>query len=67
MAGDASVTAKQVLADLRARGEPVALGEVAARLLAAAVPLEPRLARPIVAAALGRPGAALPDPLPPEA
>jgi DNA polymerase-3 subunit epsilon len=67
VAGDASVTAKQLLADLRARGEPVALGEVAARLLAAAAPLEPRLARPIVAAALGRPGATLPDPLPPEA
>jgi DNA polymerase-3 subunit epsilon len=61
------VTPQQVLADLRARGEPVALGEVAARLTAAAAPLEPGLAMPIVAAALGRPGAALPDPLPAEA
>jgi DNA polymerase-3 subunit epsilon len=54
----------RVLEDLRVRGEPVALCELAARLVASPSPLDPRLARPIVAAALALAPASLPDPIP---
>ena len=57
----------QLLEALRARGEPVPLADLAARLVAAPQPLAPGLARRIVAVALGRPAPSLPDPLPADA
>jgi DNA polymerase-3 subunit epsilon len=56
----------QVFEALRARGEPVSLSELAARLVASPAPVAPALARRIVAAALARPAPELPDPLPAE-
>lgn len=57
----------RLLEALRARGEPVPLAELAARLVAAPRPLDPGIARRIVAVALGRPEPSLPDPLPADA
>jgi DNA polymerase-3 subunit epsilon len=53
------------LAELRARGESLAASELARRLLALAGPVEPGLARRLLAAALGRAEAELPETLRP--
>ena len=53
------------LARLRARGEPLGVSELAQQLLALRTPLEPSLARRVVAVALGQPETALRDPLEP--
>jgi len=58
---------RRALLDAHARGEPVALSELAGALLAARRPVPPSLARPIVAAALGTPAESLSDPLGPAA
>jgi len=55
-----------LLGALRSAGAPVALGELAARMVASPVALPQALARRIVAGALGLSPAALPDPVDPE-
>jgi DNA polymerase III epsilon subunit family exonuclease len=59
--------AAERLGSLRASGRPIPLAELAAGLVASPDPVPPALARRVVAAALGRPAASLPDPLPAEA
>ena len=46
---------------MRARGTPVALADLAREILAVEAEIDPRLARRVVAAALGRPPGTLPD------
>lgn len=55
-----------LLAVLRTRGAPVALGELAARIVASPRPLPAALARRVVASTLGCPPDFLSDPLAPE-
>lgn len=55
----------RTLGALRDRGETLDVGEVARALLASAAPLAPALARRVVAAALNRPAAGLPERLEP--
>lgn len=52
---------RRSLARLRARGSNVAVGELARELLAVEAPIDPAVARRVVAAALGRPAESLPD------
>ena len=54
---------RRSLLQLRERGEPVGVGDLARRLLALRDAVEPALARRLVATALGRSAASLPDPL----
>jgi DNA polymerase III epsilon subunit family exonuclease len=54
---------ERAFATLRARGEPVALGQLAAKLLALQSPPSPAIARRVVAAFVGASAAALPDPI----
>lgn len=61
------VSHARILAILRERDEPVALTELARRLLCAPGPPEAGLARRVVGTALGRAADALPDPVPPTA
>jgi DNA polymerase-3 subunit epsilon len=56
----------RTLGALRGRGEPLALADVARALLASAVPPPPAVARRVVAVALGRPAAGLPERLAPD-
>jgi len=50
-------------AKLRAQGEPVALGDLAEKLLALRAPPPPLIARRVIAALVGAEAAALPDPI----
>jgi len=64
--GPGSGHVDRTLAALRGRGESVALAEVARALLASAAPPAPAVARRVVAAALCRPAAGLPERLGPD-
>jgi len=55
---------RRALVELRARGEAVEVVELAQRLLALDAPVDPPLARRLVAAALDRPAATLPERIP---
>ncbi len=56
---------RRSLVELRATGQPIGLVPLAQHLLAVSTPLAPELARRVVAMALGRPAASLPDRLHP--
>ena len=62
-AGPRDAALECTLATLRARGEPIALGHLAQKLLALSAPPPPPIARRLVAALLGAAATAPPDPI----